>query len=231
MRALLLVLGLVLYPFAVHALILAEAPRVAVFALIVVSVTYLAVFALGQMTARKHGRRIRSGPWLIVYGLLAITGGVNLLTDSVYALFLPPIFINLGLMLFFANTLRPGALPIIEHLMRLAYRERLSPPLHALARRLTWQWVFFFGSTAFLSLMLGLYAPLRVWSLFVNMLYYLLIALLFLVQHIYRYLRFRQYGAVSLWGVIQSVSPSAFWHAAKTRDMEEAGEATEAFPK
>ncbi len=231
MRALLQVLGLVLYPFAVHVLILAEAPRVAVLTLVLLSVAYLTTFVVGGLVAKRKGRKVRSGPWLVVYSLLALTGGVNLATNSVYALFLPPIFINLGLMLLFANTLRSGAVPIIERMMQLAYRGSLPPPLHALARRLTWQWVFFFISAAVLALALGLYAPLATWSLFVNVFYYLLIVLLFLAQHMYRYLRFRQYGTVKLWNIIQDISPAGLWRGVKAHDVDVVRDVTEVCPK
>jgi len=230
-RVLLLVLGLVLYPIAVHTLIMAEAPRAAVLTLVAVSVLYLAVFGLGRLTGTKHWRRGRAGPWLMMYGLLALTGIVNIFTHSVYALFLPPIFINLGLMLVFANTLRAGALPLIERMMRLAYRDALPPPLCILARRLTWMWVFFFGSMALLGAALGLYAPLAVWSLFVNVLYYLLVVLLFLAQHVYRYLRFRQYGAASLWNIIQTVSRDPLWRSTGQRSVDASRDATQACQK
>ncbi|MHB8453534.1 MAG: COG4648 family protein [Acidiferrobacterales bacterium] len=205
MRAVFSVLGLVLYPIAVHLLIMAEAPRAAVLGLVTVSLLYLLVLGRKSLAGAKAGRPGGYSPWLAMYGLLVLVGVVNLLTHSVYALFLPPVFINLGLMLFFAGSLRAGSLPLVERLMQLAYSRELPLPIRILARRLTWIWVLFFGVMALLGVALALYAPLPIWSLCVNVLYYLLVVVLFLTQHVYRDLRYRRYGAVSLGNIVRNV--------------------------
>jgi len=57
--------------------------------------------------------------WIGVYALLAAVGSLNLLTDTVYALYLPPLLINFGLMTLFGLTLRRGSMPLVERLMRM----------------------------------------------------------------------------------------------------------------
>lgn len=195
MRTLLLVLGLIFYPLAVHVLILLKVPGIAVFGLVLVSLTYLVVLGV-------QGKGV-APVWLWMYGLLALTGGMSLYTQSVHALFLPPVLINLGMLVVFGATLRAGKVPLVERLLRIAYSQGLPlkglpPGLSQSARRMTWAWVIFFACMALLSLILARWASLAVWSLFVNVLYYFFVAALLMLQHLYRYFRFRHYGAVSL---------------------------------
>jgi uncharacterized membrane protein len=167
------------------------------------SLVYLAMLGM------KKGRGV-SPVWVLVYGLLALTGIASLYVRTVHALFLPPVLINLGLLAVFGATLRPGVVPLVERLMRIAYQNDLPPGLPRLARRMTWLWVSFFIAMLALAVGLALFAPLEVWSLFVNVLYYFLVAAMLLGQHFYRHLRFRRYGTVTLWGLarnLASISP------------------------
>jgi uncharacterized membrane protein len=191
-RALLLTLGLVLYPLAVHILVVLQVPGIAVFGLVAGSLTYLLVLG-------RKGAQGVAPQWLWMYSLLALTGVLSLYARSVHVLFLPPVLINLGLLAVFGASLRPGATPLVERLLRIAYDRALPPGLAILARRLTWLWVAFFAGMALLSVALAHWASLAVWSLFVNVLYYFFVAAMLILQHIYRHFRFRQYGTVSLW--------------------------------
>ena len=192
MRTLLLTLGLVLYPLAVHMLVVLQMPGIAVFGLVAASLLYLLVLGF------KGGQGV-APQWLWMYGLLAFTGVLSLYARSVHVLFLPPVLINLGLLAVFGTSLRSGAVPLVERLLRIAYAGALPPGLATLARRLTWLWVVFFAGMVLLSVALAHWATLAVWSLFANVLYYFFVAAMFILQHLYRHFRFRQYGSVSLW--------------------------------
>jgi len=192
-------LGLVVYPLAVHALVLLDAPWIAVVGLIVTSIVSLMALVLAQGARRHYG-------WLALYALLATLGVVNVLTDSVYALFLPPVVINIGLMLFFGVTLRLGATPFIERLMRLECNATLSGSLRAYARRLTWIWVVYFGAVAVVSLLLAWQAPLAVWSLFTNVLNYVIVVMLLATQYLYRWARFGRAGMLPPWRLVQRLA-------------------------
>lgn len=192
MRALLLTLGLVFYPLAVHTLVVLQVPGIAVFGVVAASLAYLLVLG------RKGGRGV-APQWLWMYSLLALTGVLSLYAHSVHVLFLPPVLINLGLLAVFGASLRVGAVPLVERLLRIAYDGALPPGLATLARRMTWLWVVFFAGMALLSVALAHWASLQTWSLFVNVLYYFFVAAMFILQHLYRHFRFRQHGSVSLW--------------------------------
>ncbi len=195
MRTFFLMLGLIVYPLAVHGLVLLGAPWIAVIGLVVTSLVSLLALVLVQGANRRYS-------WLALYVLLAALGVVNVMTDSIYALFLPPVIINFGLMLFFGATLRPGETPLIERLMRLERARRPAPELQRFARRLTWIWTLYFGAVAAVSLLLAWRAPLEVWSLFTNVLNFVFVGVLFAAQFLYRWARFGRAGMLPPWRLI-----------------------------
>lgn len=192
-------LGLIVYPLAVHGLVWLGAPRIAVVGLIATSVVSLAAVAFAQGANRRYS-------WLALYALLATVGAVNVLTGSVYALFLPPVIVHLGLMLLFGASLRGGETPFIERLMRLECQGDVSRPLRDYARRLTWIWTGYFGAVAALSLLLAWRAPLEVWSLFTNILNFVVIGVLLAAQYLYRWARFGRVGMLPPWRLMRRLA-------------------------
>jgi uncharacterized membrane protein len=107
-------------------------------------------------------------------------------------LFVPPVLINLLGGALFAASLRRGREPVISRIARLD-RGELSNELAVYTRRLTWIWTFFFAFMVLLCVLLALSAPLPVWSLFANIINYLLVGLLFFGEFVYRRLRYSHY--------------------------------------
>lgn len=198
MRAVLQTLGMIFYPLFVHFLILLGVPVVAVVGLVITSLVYFYTMLKVRQTART--RLV----WIGMYALLATVGVVNLLTHTVYALYLPPVFINLGLMFLFAMTLRGDSMPLVERLMRMEYPNRDLPrPLVHYARNLTRVWVVFFAAIVLISLILAIAAPLEIWSLFTNILSYVFAILLVLAQYVYRAWRYRAHGLFMPWDTLR----------------------------
>jgi uncharacterized membrane protein len=114
------------------------------------------------------------------------------LPDAAWLLYAPPIAINLALCWLFGRTLVRGRVPLIA---RFAMMERgtLSPELVSYTRTLTWLWTLLFAGAAAASLLLAVSGNRDAWSLFTNLLNYLLVAVLFLGEFVYRRLRFRSY--------------------------------------
>jgi uncharacterized membrane protein len=114
------------------------------------------------------------------------------LPDAQWLLYLPPIAINLALCWLFGRTLASGRVPLIS---RFAILEQgtLSDELAAYTRLLTWLWTLLFAGAALASLLLALSGNRDAWSLFTNLVNYLLVAALFLGEFAYRRLRFRNY--------------------------------------
>jgi uncharacterized membrane protein len=109
-----------------------------------------------------------------------------------WLLFVPPLLINLALAWLFGRTLVRGRVPLIA---RFAIMEQgtLSAELVAYTRTLTWLWTLLFIAAAAVSLALALSGHRDAWSLFTNLLNYVLVAALFLGEFVYRRLRYRNY--------------------------------------
>lgn len=201
MRVVLQLLGMVFYPLVVHLLIELDVPWLAVAGLVATSIIYLALLVSLQRNTGAHPA------WLGLYLGLTALGIVNLLTDTHYALYFPPVIINLALATIFALTLRPGTTPLVEQMMRFEYGgESPPPPLRAYARRITATWVAFFIGVALVSVLLAVGAPLDVWSLFTNILSYVFAVLLLFAQYLYRWLRYRRYGVLMPWHTLRGMT-------------------------
>ena len=173
---------LLCYPLAVHFALLSSKTQWALWLLVAVSLSQL----LTLLRASGSARWMALAPALVL--ALCVIG---LLQGSLLALYLPPIFISGGLLWLFASTLRAGREPLITTFARVVFQE--SDPQQLLyTRRVTQLWSLFFLAMLLETVLLSLFAPLELWSLFANVLNYLFIALLFVVEFSYRRLRFPQ---------------------------------------
>ena len=107
-------------------------------------------------------------------------------------LFVPPIAINLALAWLFGRTLVRGRVPLISR-FALMEQATLSPEVAAYTRLLTWLWTALFIGAAAISLALAMSGHHDAWSLFTNLINYLLVGALFLGEFAYRRVRFRNY--------------------------------------
>ena len=155
----------------------------------------LLAVVLSHLIIKRDSARSAWGMLLSICVLAALVT-IALYWGPTYALFLPPIAINLSLLIIFGRTLLPGHEPLISRLSRVL-RGSLPDQLGVYTRRLTWLWTGVFAGLLLESVLLTVYAPLEVWSLFTNILNYLLLAVLFLGEYVYRVLRFRKYSHAS----------------------------------
>jgi uncharacterized membrane protein len=192
---------MVFYPLIVHLLIALEAPWLAVIGLVATSFGYLLLVIGFQRDTGAHPG------WIGLYLGINLLGIVNLLTDTHYVLFVPPVAINLAIAAAFAVTLRPATSPLVERLMRFEFGGDLPPPpLRAYARVLTVTWAVYFAAVALISLGLAVAAPLETWSLFTNVLHYVLAFALLAAQFLYRAWRYRCYGLVMPWDTLRAMA-------------------------
>jgi uncharacterized membrane protein len=125
-------------------------------------------------------------------------------------LFVPPIIVPAFLVYVFGSTLRPGRTPLISQFIRLMHApgdEEPEPAVWSYARRLTAAWTALFVALAVFNLLLatlaepdgllragGFTPPLSVshelWSLFTNLIDYLIVAAFFVIEYAYRRQRF-----------------------------------------
>jgi len=194
------VLGLA-YPLLAHTAVLTMNPT-----LIATSIALLVLIVLFPGLRRR-----RMVAWMLLvatgFSLFAIAGR----EQALLLLFLPPILINGFMAWAFGHTLQSGRLPLIERIIRILDGNAASGDrdVAAYARRLTLLWACLFIAMAAINLALallarpggvllalGLNSPITValdtWSLFANVLNYLIVAAFFTVEYWFRRQRFPQ---------------------------------------
>lgn len=146
--------------------------------------------------------------------VLLLIGAIVLIARShatVLALYLPPVVINFALAWLFGHTLAKGRVPLIERLVRVLHagEERIDPAIIAYARRVTLAWTVLLAGLGTLCLtlalcispggilqMAGVTAPFSVtqetWSFVANIGSYLVVAVFFALEYLYRRRRFPQ---------------------------------------
>ncbi len=112
--------------------------------------------------------------------------------------FAPPLAVYLALAGAFAATLRSGHEPMVSRFARIERGGELPPDLTRYTRVLTGLWVLFFVAMATVSVALAFTGPRELWSVFTNLVSYALLALFFLVEYLYRRIRFRHHRHAGL---------------------------------
>ncbi len=135
-------------------------------------------------------RSPRRAWWLVLW--VAAAGALVLARERLgagthWVLLAQHVGINAMMALVFARTLAPGAVPLISRLAAMVHGE-LTPRLVRYTRAVTWAWVIFFALTVAVTLVLFAFAPLPVWSGFVNLLSMPLLGAMFVGEYAVRVL-------------------------------------------
>ncbi|MEZ5465832.1 MAG: ketosynthase [Lysobacteraceae bacterium] len=218
-----LLLGIA-FPLLAHASVVVDSPEIA---------SNLALAAVACLGALLLWPLRRHPAWFVVLmlALLALTlwlsrhGGARLL------LMLPPVLFPGALGLYFARSLGRDRMPLIERIVRAIHGGELPDPrIPPYARRLTLTWALLLLGLAGWSLWLALMAtpggllstlgatppwpqPLARWSLFANLLNYVIIAAFFLLEYAWRRRQFPNQpydGIADFFGRVARLDPS-FW--------------------
>ena len=102
-----------------------------------------------------------------------------------YLLFLPPILILFTLFILFSQSLTAGKTPLIS-LYAKFLGDKLEERHLRYNRSLTILWSVFFFIMATCSILLALFSSIENWSLFTHVISYLLVALFFIIEFMYR---------------------------------------------
>jgi uncharacterized membrane protein len=118
--------------------------------------------------------------FLCVLFLARFTSG-----GPVAAAAVPHAMAYVALLALFGASLQPGREAVITVLARRS-RGRLPSDIVRYTRRVTWAWCWFFLAQLGCSLTLLLFAPLGVWSLFINLCNLPLIGVMLCAEYVYR---------------------------------------------
>lgn len=184
---------LLTYPVVIHfALVFDQIPAAST-VLLVVSVGCIVATLANALGSQESRNGI-----LLIFGGIAVLSLLNLASQTPYGFYIPPIIINLGMLVIFANTLLPGREPLITKLHRQAVNKIIDSTVAVYTRRLTWIWTCLFAGMALESVVLAIIAPLSVWSLFTNFLNYVFVVALLVGEYFYRIVRYRSHTHPSL---------------------------------
>ncbi len=172
--------ALVAFPFAFHALILSDGAGA-------IATTVGWVLAVATALAVLRAGAAAGAELALVFGAIGLAWYAS--ASGPYAVFVPPLAINLLLVWFFGRTLVPGREPLVTAIARFV-RGRLDPEVARYTRHVTWAWCGFFAANAVVSAALAALAPLAAWSLYTNVLATPLFVLAFAAEYAYRRRRF-----------------------------------------
>jgi uncharacterized membrane protein len=170
------------YPLVAHLAVAWSSAK-----LTIAAIAMLAVSAL--LSSLVRGRLVA---WLAVPLLIAACWWLANSSMHVQPLYLPPVLVPAFLAWFFGQTLLPGHTPLIEQLVHMLHAPDAVPEDAALvyARRLTLAWTVLFVALASTNLLLAVFAEPEQWSLFANLIAYVIVVAFFAVEYAYRRRRF-----------------------------------------
>ena len=117
---------------------------------------------------------------------LLIVGAVLVSQEQLAVLmYLPPIFISFGLFLLFGRSLLKSHIPLITRYARLIDGE-LNSEMLFYTKRVTQIWTALFLIMLIESIVLAIFFPVEIWSLFTNFLNYLVVIFVFFAEYTYR---------------------------------------------
>lgn len=202
-KTVLILAALLAYPAIIHISVAFHRP-------LLVTGMWLVVSVVGLAVAVRRG----SAPWSLLFGAV-LTAGIALWWwgEVVDLMYLPPVLINVALMVLFGRTLLPGATPLVARIASL-WRGPLDPVLSLYTRRVTIAWTVFFALMVVESIVLALFAPLHIWSLFTNFLNYIFVLLFFVIEYQLRLICLPNHEHLSF---------RAFCHLVATTDLRTPG--------
>jgi uncharacterized membrane protein len=197
------ILIFIVIPFALHALIVeAHSPA------LILLISLLQLLLLGLVLAARYPARVKV---LIVaatafFALIAWAYMAGLRLTLIPGV--PHALTYAALLMAFGGSLLPGHTPILTRVV-VSVRGPLPANLMVHTRRVTAAWCCFFAAQLILSLVLYLWAPLEIWSFFINVLNLPLVLLMFAAEYGYRVYRFRDYPHDSFADMIRIVAKTA----------------------
>lgn len=168
------------YPLLAHLAVIFDDRRLQWLALV-----WLLAIAVG-------GALIQRRLW--AWAVLVVGGGllywVVFAGNGLYALYIPPAAIPAALFMVFASSLRAGQVPLVTRIARVMHDGPLPEDLVAYTRRVTQLWCGVCAALFLSAVLLALFASPRVWSLMTNVVHYVVLGAVFVLEYGYRRWRY-----------------------------------------
>jgi uncharacterized membrane protein len=188
------------YPLVAHLAVARSSAKLTIAA--------IALLALSALLRSLVQGRIAA--WLTILPVIAACWWLVRSSMQLLPLYLPPVLVPAFLAWVFGQTLLPGRTPLIEQLVHLLHAPDDVPEDAALvyARRLTLAWTVLFVGLAATNLLLAVFAEPEQWSLFANLIAYVIVVAFFAVEYAYRRRRFPRQPYRNLFEFVQRLLES-----------------------
>jgi uncharacterized membrane protein len=167
---------------------------------------WAALTMLAAIPFYERLRGVQPGAWAVWLCIAAALYGLVFLGGGQYALFIPPVLLPAAAGMLFGESLLPGRTPLITRIARAARGGSLPAELAGYTRRVTVLWTILLFSISLVSAALALFAPLHIWSLFTNMICYLILGAMFPAEYVWRRWRHRGVDHPGFWTYLRQVA-------------------------
>jgi uncharacterized membrane protein len=210
----LVVLLTMLSPVAVHKALLTPGWSAVAALLIAAQIGLIASLFLGRIPNRYKNPALVLGVGLLALVLRHYGGGVLAASTGI-----PHALAYTAMLIIFAKSLTGGRESVITSLA-LRMRGPLSPAVLRYTRRVTLAWCVFFAAQLLASLTLFLWAPVAVWSMFINVANFPLVLVMFMLEYAYRLVRYpagTRDSLADLFKVVDAGKETGVRHADRVR--------------
>lgn len=166
---------IVCYPFFAHVGMLTQKPTLHMLAIVSLSA--------GILYTLLSKRRIF--PWIILCLITLVTATLSYLNLGEILIYASSMIILLLLFFVFSHSLLPGHIPLVTDIGEKS-RGPLSKAMRHYTQNVTIAWAVLFGVMATWSMVLAWFGPPSLWSLFSNVINYIMVGTLFLGEFIFR---------------------------------------------
>lgn len=143
--------------------------------------------------------------WMVLLVVILMSLVISYLGLTLYVLYIPPIVIPLLLWSVFFRSLLPGQTPLTTQIGESVHGP-FRGAMAVYSRRVTVFWSLFFVLLAIWSGVLVVVASTEVWSLFTNVINYLLVGVVFITEYLYRKFRFREFKHLHFWRYVSLIA-------------------------
>lgn len=163
------------------------------------------VWLLGLSLAAALIQR-RAWAWLTWIGVSALIWWLVVAGHGLHALYVPPAAIPAALFLLFAESLRVGRVPLITRIAIAMHDGELPEDLQTYTRRVTVLWAAVCAAMFLSAVLLAMFATPQLWSLMTNLVHYLVLGAVFVLEYAWRRLRFRHHEHLGLLQFLRRVA-------------------------
>jgi len=168
------------YPLLAHLAVMLHEPRLEWLALV-----WLLGISIGGALVHR-----RPWAWIVLVAGSALLYWLVVAGNGLYALYIPPAAIPAALFALFASSLRAGQTPLVTRIARAMHDGPLPDDLVIYTRHVTQLWCGVCAALFVSAVLLALFASPPLWSLMTNVVHYLVLGAVFVLEYAYRRIRF-----------------------------------------